>query len=438
MQSDRLLRFATLFSTLTVALLLQGGACRTTVDDGEDAGPNGEEPTYQTCEAVEECPDPTNWECVGGSCLQRCAADEVCRLDQFCSGRGYCEFGCRDSSTCPDGEVCVNGACADASTAGACGSKCDCDPGQVCADGVCQSPPATCESPDDCARGPADRCEAYQCNGFTQACFDPDPQPCDTGDDCVGRPGCDQGCVCTPNQQCVPAGGCTAATEADDCGPGFYCTMDLACGVLPACTQESDCSGEGLTCNLGTGQCERPQPCTASTECTSAPNTYCDTSGAVGACVVPTCNNGGVTCDTQTQVCAESGACVPLGTGEVCDSDLDCPNDLWPDTQFCSFATGSGECTPGCRSNASCTGGDTCNGARQCVAGGSGGSGLVGDACDEIGIDPDCPAGTLCKLDTGTCEETCDTVGSCAGGACCPLSGYANCSEGILFSWCTP
>ena len=76
------------------------------------------------------------------------------------------------------------------------------------------------------------------------------------------------------------------------------------------------------------------------------------------------------------------------------------------------------------------------------VTGGGGGTnpglGQVGDACDEPGFDPDCQIGTLCKLDTGTCEETCDTPGSCAGGACCQLSGYGNCSEGVFFSWCTP
>lgn len=411
------------------ALELSGALCRTTVDvadGGVDGGSGG--PQALTCESADECPDPNNYDCLG-VCLQRCASDAVCKLTEYCSGRGYCEPGCRDSSTCSDGKVCVAGSCQDPGSAGACGTKCDCLPGQICRDGVCQAPPDTCSSPDDCGRGQGDRCEAYQCNGFTGQCFDPDPQPCADADDCTGRPGCEGGCLCTPAGQCVPGGACTVDTEDADCGSGFYCDDNLECAVLPACAQDSDCQG-GLTCNLGTQQCQRPRPCASPQDCTAAPATYCNTQLPTARCEVPTCLNGGLTCNAQTEQCSQDGRCVPQGTGSACTSDAQCPNDVWPDTQYCSFASGQGECTPGCRSNASCPQGQSCNGARQCVTsggGGGGGGGQYGATCTSDG---DCQAGLICGLFSGTCTEQCPTAcADCSGGACCGLSGQPFCNS---------
>ncbi len=436
MPSHVLRRVFSLLLVLSAGVLVQGSTCGGRTIEGEDAGPNNNNNGPMTCESAEECPDPANYDCVGGSCLQRCAADGVCALDAFCSSRGYCESGCRDSSTCDEGEVCSAGSCVSSAGVGSCGSKCDCDPGKVCSGGLCLDPPAQCNGPQDCGRGQGDQCEDYLCNGFTKVCFDDDPEPCSSATDCTGRPGCQDGCLCTPNQQCVPSAACEAH---DDCGAGFYCTNDLVCDVPPACTTQADCTDLSLVCNLGTSTCEPASPCTASSECTSAPSTFCDV--GTGSCTIPTCDNGGTTCNA-TQECV-NGSCVAAGTGTACTSDANCPNDPWPNTQFCNFQTisGNGECSVGCRSNASCTGGDQCNASRQCVTGGGGtnpGLGQVGDACDEPGFDPDCQIGTLCHLLSGTCEETCDTPGPCTGGSCCPLSGYGNCVQGFLFSFCEP
>lgn len=419
-----------------VAIELSGALCRTTVDDGTDAGVDaGPGNQLIACESADQCPDPANYDCLG-VCLQRCAADTVCRPAEYCSPRGYCELGCRDSTTCPEGDVCVNGSCVEPGGVGACGTKCECLAGQVCQNGVCTDPPATCSRPEDCGRGQGDRCDAYQCNGFTGQCFDPDPQPCIDADDCIGRPGCGNDCVCTTSGQCVPGGACTVETEAADCGAGFYCDDTLNCAVLPVCTTATQCP-TGLTCNTGTQQCVRPQPCTGAADCTSPPNTYCNLTAVPARCEQPNCQNGGVTCDPQTQFCTQDGRCVAAGTGAACTDDSECPNDAWPNTQYCSFESGAGECTPGCRSNASCAAGQTCNGARQCVqqGGGGGSGGQWGDSC--MG-DADCQAGLICGQLTGTCAELCTNPGSsCAGDPnCCPLSGAAECVSFLILGFC--
>lgn len=420
---------------LMAGFVLVASGCPGRTIDGLDAGPGGNNPGLISCESADECPDPANYDCVGGTCLQRCAADGVCKPNERCSPRGYCEVGCRDSSTCADGKVCSNGSCISAGDFGSCATKCDCEPGQVCAGGLCQDPPAQCNGPEDCGRGRGDQCEAYLCNGFSKQCFDPDPDPCAGDGDCVGRPGCQRpgDCRCSPNSQCVPSAACTAH---DDCGQGFFCNDDLQCDVPPACTAQEGCPSD-LVCNVQTSTCEVPRPCAASSECTQAPATHCDTD--VGRCVIPTCDNGGRTCQVG-QECV-NGNCVAPGTGNPCSSDADCPNDPWPNTQFCNFTTisGNGECSVGCRSNASCTGGDVCNASRQCVDGGGtspGGSGQVGAACSDTFFGSDCAAGLWCHMLLGVCMEICDTPGSCTGGACCQLSGAPECIEGLLFNWC--
>lgn len=416
------------FAVVTMAVWSMGASCKgRPVEEQPDSGTP---PVILSCEDVSDCPEGSSYECVGGLCLQRCAADAACNLDSFCSSRGYCEVGCRDSSSCSADQLCSAGQCVDKASVGSCASKCDCAPGEVCKDNLCQPPPDGCTTPADCGRGPADRCEAYQCNGFTRQCFDPDPQPCAAPADCVGRPGCESGCFCTGAGQCVPDVQCTIADEANTCGADFYCDDNGACAVLPACTTNAECTPLDLICNTGRNRCERPRSCASAADCTVQPAVFCDVTTSF--CAVPTCNNGGRTCGAEED-CSVDGRCVPAGTGQACASDVECPNDPWPTTQYCSFAFGAqGQCAIGCRGNGSCSGDDICNGARQCVSSGGGsGDGQFGSACVD---DSSCSAGLVCGLLTSTCAEPCDVAGSpCAGGLCCPLSGAARCNT---FGFC--
>jgi hypothetical protein len=301
---------------------------------------------------------------------------------------------------------------------GECTSKCDCDPGQLCKDELCV-PASTdsCQDSDDCPRGPldpTDQCEAFQCNGFTDQCFDPDPASrlCTQASECVGRPGCVGGavCTCTDSGDCVPDVACTVQNESTTCGFGNFCDGDGRCRGLPACTVPGDCT-DGLVCNGGTGFCERPQPCAVSADCGIAPNTFC----ADNFCTVPTCTNLAITC-VDPQVCNPQGLCVP-----TCVDDTTCQANEYCD----SGIPGSRVCAVGCRDNSSCPGGQVCAGNRQCVA-----EGQFGDPCIDA---TECQAPMVCGLLAGTCAEPCATPADCV--ACNAVNGACTCN-GVGF--CTP
>lgn len=409
---------AALLSSSLSVLVAGCNGCGTSLgpeDAGVDAGPQ-----LISCTDASECPVDVP-ECSFGVCKRPCAANDACPdPSTFCdAATGYCAPGCRDSSTCGDGTVCSAGACIESQ---GCATKCDCATGQVCVGGSCQAPPPTCTGPQDCGRGPTspDECEDYACNGFTSQCFDPDPTPCTVNADCTGRPGCAGGCTCTGSGTCAPEVDCTVPNEATDCGGDFYCDGNGACQALPACDDEGDCTGAGLSCNLGRQRCERTRACTTSTECTVAPSTYCNTTA--GFCAVPLCNNGGITCTPTTETCAADGRCVPVGTGATCTSDLACPAD-----QYCAS---NGQCAAGCRDNSSCTSGQTCNGAHQCTGGGGGGG--LGASCANGAGEPDdslCQVGLFCGLFSATCQEGCEGESTdCATDGCCQLTGQGCCT----------
>jgi len=410
-----------------LSVLALAGCPRPVVEPVADAGTNGEQ--FLVCSNVSEClaADPNATEQTvrcDGVCLYICnGVDEACPdVRQFCDVNGTCAFGCRDSSTCGAGEVCRAGICQ--VSAAECASKCDCDPGEVCTDEQCVPAGATCSGGADCPRGPltpTDQCEAFQCNGFTDQCFDPDPSArlCTQASECVGRPGCVGGavCTCTASGACVPDVACTIQNESTTCGFGNFCDGDGRCQPLPACTGPDDCTG-GLVCNGGTGFCERSQPCTISTDCGIAPNTFC----ANNFCTVPTCTNNAITC-TAPQVCNPQGRCAAPGTGVACTGDGTCLAN-----QYCDVP--NQECAVGCRNNASCGSGQVCDGNRQCVAAGGGTGGQFGDPCL---LSDECQAPMICGLITAQCAEPCATPADCV--ACNAALGTCRCNG---FGFCAP
>jgi len=307
--------FLRVLSGPALALLVFVVGCNLGTSLGrEDAGPEG--PIVLTCVDPSECTADIP-ECSFGVCKRPCAANDGCNdPNTFCNPAvGYCEAGCRDSSTCSEGKVCSSGACIESQ---GCATKCDCDVGLVCVSGACQDPPAGCDGPEQCPKAPGAECEDFACNGFTHLCFDPDPESCTANADCIGRLGCTGGCTCTGNGTCVPEVACTAQNESTTCGVGNYCDGNGACQTLPACTADTQCTSLGLTCNIPAQQCQRPRACpNGQSDCTVAPATHC---AATGFCAQPLCNNGGITCQTY-QTCAADGRCVNQGPGGACTAD---------------------------------------------------------------------------------------------------------------------
>jgi len=405
--------------------------CQGKIIDKADAGPVG--PVLQACSDVSECPGfiegaATQVVRCDGVCLTICnGVDEVCPAGFFCDRNGTCDVGCRAGpGECAEGEFCVAGKC----TAGGgqdCATKCDCNPGEICTDGQCVPASNSCTDGNDCPRGPrtpTDDCEAFSCNAFSDQCFDPTPTPCTAAADCVGRPGCLAGvvCACTGNGACVPDVACTPQTEAADCGAGNFCDGAGACQALASCAADAECTANGLTCNEGSGRCERPQACNLSVDCTTPPTTHC----ADGFCTIPTCNNGAVTCNAD-QDCSADGRCVAEGTGTPCTGDGTCLAN-----QFCNFTLSPAQCAIGCRDNSSCPGTEICNGDRQCSADGAGGG--FGDTCGGGGS---CQSPLICGLITGNCAETCGVDADCV--ACAATNGGAGCTCGAFFpGFCRP
>jgi hypothetical protein len=325
------------------------------------------------------------------------------------------------SAECGDGELCQQGTCA----AGAgCATKCDCAVGQVCVAGTCDDPPPTCgNATDDCPRNPGETCsEIYRCESFAHECQLLAPAECTEADDCFGLVGCEEGCVCSPNGDCVPDAACTVATERDDCGAGRYCTGDLSCASTPFCASQSDCDAAGLVCDTNQAICTRPAECTTSGDCTALPpTTYCDTDGAPPFfCAVPNCLNGGTTCSAP-QVCQSDGRCVTEGTGDECTTHATCPAD-----QYCALVDDEGHCALGCRDDTGCDLNDECNAENQCQATGS--LQPLNGPCEEDG---ECQVGLKCSF-SGSCVEDCGAweQGECdpQGDDCCALSAKRCCN----------
>ncbi len=116
----------------------------------------------------------------------------------------------------------------------------------------------------------------------------------------------------------------------------------------------------------------------------------------------------------------------------ACSSDADCPNEPWPDTQYCALTGPSSQCASGCRDDSSCPEGQVCNSSRQCQ---SGTVAAWGEAC---GNGVDCAAGLFCSWFSNTCVEWCYAPGTeCSGTdlTCCAVTGAHYCKVDELAGW---
>lgn len=118
------------------------------------------------------------------------------------------------------------------------------------------------------------------------------------------------------------------------------------------------------------------------------------------------------------------------GCTGACLLDADCPSGQACKPTALPIPGLGGTCSPGCRSDADCSP-QFCGGDNQCRASVA----PWGAACAATA---ECREGLYCGLLSGTCVETCATVGSCGSDpSCCPVSNAPYCRQGFLLNECS-
>ncbi len=163
--------------------------------------------------------------CDRGQCVPRCSTGEFrCNSGYECTAAGTCVDPTCAAVTCPEGQVCLDGACVDG-----CQSV-TCPYGDVCRLGRCVDPCAsiTCD-------------EGYTCH--LGVCVDCDCSGCPSGKSCVEDVCVDTACA---SVSCTPGTHCSAGACVDDCS-GSSCPGGAACafGECAAANGTSSNGGSG-------------------------------------------------------------------------------------------------------------------------------------------------------------------------------------------------
>lgn len=330
---------------------------------------------------------------------------------------------------CPDGRVCVDGACHLTCTGV---GPCSDDPTlcERCIDGLCQPAEPSCTGGSECR-------DAF-CDPMTDGCRNVDT--------------CPTGMACSVDV-CVPAA-CTGDVDCEDIlgGCGYVCTSSVCtprdmpvcpvlaatCEVIDPCTclptGELDPELCGLdVCDPVTSLCVE---CVESSDCSDAAGgRLCDTRvNRCVACIHDTDCGVGQVCDSATGSCVEcvdSGDC--RGATPVCDvlahecvsclDDDDCPR----------------RCDVGRRVCVGCLGDDDCDSAAPICDRTTLACRTCRDATGDCGIGEMCMAGRCvprgCTFGSDCPAFSCAGPASCipSGGGACTYAGLDNtrCNDGI-------
>lgn len=395
-----------------------------------------------------------------------CGSDEsdavsACSEDAACGGNGrvcfrsQCVQGCDDTSNCPSGLTCTEGACVRIESQ-ACENPQDCRAptslcetmiGAECVNGTCRYQPVSCEAPPrpSCRDGDSTfvsyerqgqcdpntgACEYTEiessCANCAEVCLSScrddsectnpcrrpgtcinnipgEPARCVPGDPVVDGSRCNDEDPCSSADQCL-AGVCVgepiANGERCEDAPGL-CTS----GECVGCARNSDCD-DGSPCTVGS--CENNE--CVQTPVATTPVTSCALEGSAdGVCADGAC----VECIDVTQ-CDDGNAC----TVETCGPESTCTQVFAEDGTSCGDVSGSacvqGVCVePECNVAANCDDGDPC----------------TDDICDNFSCrNPVSPDQTSCSPDggsrcvSGVCmEPECRTASQCNDGRACTI-----------------
>jgi hypothetical protein len=214
---------------------------------------------------------------------------------------------------------------------------------------------------DDLFCTDVDTCSEGECTGSVRDCAQ-DATSCqvslgcdESSDQCVLSSlafgtACDDGLYCTEIDQCDGGGNCVGSSR--DCSTGVpQCEVNAGCDeTLEACTTVPAALGtvcdDGLFCT-GVDQCDGAGACAGSDR---------DCSAFDGDCVVGTCNEGLLSCEST-----------PIAAGTSCNEGLSCTADTCDALGSCQTSVTPRPISTPCDDGDALTSGDACDGAGVCA-----------------------------------------------------------------------
>ena len=358
---------------------------------------------------------------------------------------------CNDSDGCTSGDKCDGAVCK--------GLAKNCSDSDVCTNDSCDAKTGICTH--DVFNGPCDdgtlctkndQCKGGICAGTIVSCDDGNPcttDTCKADSGCkhipvAGGTPCDDGLSCTFNEVC-DAGKCTVLAKDDKCVP---CSNDVQCKPYDdnnLCNGVVKCiaSPKGSVCALDV---KTPVKCDASKDNACTTNTCAPDTGACGL----VSKNEGTPCAADKCVinptCDKLGACSGMGPG--CDDKNECSVDSCDKAKGCVY-TNKADLSP-CDDGSKCTPVDSCiggvctGGANPCKCGNDSDCAAFddGDACNGlvkclVSADPKVP-GNYCQVAPNSAVSCLLLVNQpCKSNVCNKVSGICESksnADGVLCS----
>jgi|GEM_PF-981171 len=238
-------------------------------------------------------------------------------VNGFCEYVDECKYECESDADCGDNGYCV---------------FMEIDPSTNCGGSYCQYSEPECEYMDEAGQCRCGGFAGFACPDNMECIFVNDCDPATGAADCLGY--CEPAtCGCYEIWQ--PVCGVDGVTYGNDCEAscaGVQIAYEGECNEEKMCMSSNECA-EGEICSVELGDCLMPPGC-------DDPDVGCP------AVCYGVCTENSNTCTSDSDCSfgthCENGICVEHGTGLTCDSNADCPDDMYCDN--CPPYPGCPEC----------------------------------------------------------------------------------------------